>query len=145
MGLPTESHSPTYNAEYATLDGYMDDDIDWVLRTSVRLLNNEFPALNLSVLQRAYRDYIGVGVQSGYRSAAEIKRLAEVQRELDNHFASALYERLFDIDAYNGFRKFMALSISQMAYKDKLFLPICHLLFIRMLFGEIENIPDLVS
>ncbi|MDI4669394.1 TnsD family transposase [Pseudoalteromonas shioyasakiensis] len=145
IGLPHESHCPKCHTTYNNLDGYMDDDIEWILRTSLRFLNNEFPGLNLSILQQAYRDYIGVDEIEKYSSMIDKKRLTKAQRELDNYFAPALYERLFDRTSFNGNRKFVELWISQMTYSEKITVPICHLLMIRMLFGEIENIPNLMS
>ncbi|MAD74155.1 TniQ family protein [Pseudoalteromonas sp. TB51] len=145
IGLPHGSNCPKCDLGYDNLDGYMDDDIDWVLRTSARLLKHDFPNLNLQRLQRAYRDYIGLDTFTNVSSRKDTLIIAEAQRALDNHFAPELYERLLILDGYQGNRKFRELFVSYLAYKDKLTLPICHLLMIRMLFGEIENIPNLMS
>lgn len=142
VGLPHPSHCSGCGASYRCLDGYMDDDIGWLQKVSLRLLNGHAKPLSMQQLQNAYRKYLNLDINNGRLSVKDVRCINNLQKELDNHFSPQLFERLFDLKMNSKNRTFSGLRVYALAYHQKLHLPISHLMMVRMLFGEWENIPE---
>jgi len=142
VGLPQPYNCARCGAAYGQLDGYIDDDISWLQKTSHRLLYGLAKPLSLHQLQNAYRRSLNLEAPSGALRAKDIRCINAAQKNLDNHFSPQLFERLFNLNMDSQNRKFSGLGVYALAFHQKLHLPISHLMMVRMLFGEWENIPE---
>jgi hypothetical protein len=122
---------------------FFDDDMEWLNRTSLKLLSSDKLPFNLMQLQSAYQKFLGVGPINGRRSVKEIKSISKAQLRLENTFSPKLFKAIFKkANVVASHRIVSNLYIPNAAFYPNVFLsPIIHLLIIRMMFGEIENIP----
>jgi len=142
---PLEPQCDKCESPISLVNDFMDDDVSWLQKTSYRLLQGEFESLNLPRLQKAYRDHLGVGSREGILNLRDRAIVQEAQNLVDNYFDPRLYHLIFtNADMAGQQKRSPSLSIYKAAFITKLNLPpIVHLLIIRVLFGEIENIPGL--
>jgi len=122
---------------------FLDDDMEWLNRTSIKLLSLDELPFKLTQLQSAYQHFLGVGPINGQRTVAERKRTKKAQVKLENAFSPKLFSAIFK-NPYDVLSKRVVntLHIPTASFHPNYFLsPIIHLLIIRMMFGDIENIP----
>ena len=144
LGLPSGKHCHFCEEQLTPVNHFMDEDMLWLQQTARKLLSSDSAPFNLEQLQRAYQTAIGIQKTEKSFSQAEAKKMNSFQLELDNFFDPRLYHCIFNnCDTKNGNKRTSSLHLFQIAFHtDKFFAPIVHLLVIRMLFGEIENIPS---
>tara|TARA_R110001583_G_C5624799_1_gene406543 strand:- start:487 stop:1443 length:957 start_codon:yes stop_codon:yes gene_type:complete len=122
---------------------FLDEDMQWLNETSLKLLTSDEIPFNLLKLQTAYQKWLGVGPINGRRTVAEQKSTKKAQVELENAFSPKLFSTIFNNpnDVLSK-RVVNTLHIPKASFQPNYFLsPIVHLLIIRMMFGDIENIP----
>lgn len=141
IGMPHPTHCPSCKSSYESIEGYMDEDIHWLLTTSEQLLSSEAKSFNLAHLQKQYRNYLGLQAEGVRHTVSDQKRIIEVQNALNEYFSMDLYRQLFTSNSSNRRYRFTGMPINLMAFNQKAFLPLSHLLVIRMLFGELKNVP----
>jgi hypothetical protein len=128
-----------------TVEQFKNDDVKWIQQMSYRLLQGDFKHVSLAQLQSAYRKWLGIGPRQGVLNLKERGIVQEAQHHIDNAFDPRLYRLLFT-NADEGVNKKRSpiLSLYQASFtQGKLISPIIHLILIRAMFGEIDNIPQL--
>jgi hypothetical protein len=143
LGLPTGEQCHFCEQQLSPVNQYVDDDMLWLQKSARKLLSSNTAPFKLEQLQKAYQIALGIKKSNKAFSQAEAKKMNSLQLELDNFFDPRLYHCIFNnCDTKNGNKRTSSLHLYQIAFHtDKFFAPIVHLLIIRMLFGELENIP----
>ncbi|MFH6955280.1 hypothetical protein ACHSBP_19445 [Pseudoalteromonas sp. XMcav1-K] len=141
----SDDHCNKCATPISAIYNFRDEDADWVQQTAFKLLNGENSSLTLRKLQKAYRDWLGIGERQGVLKLKERRIVEEGQEFVDNKFDPRLYS-LFFTNAKEGHsvKRSSALSLYQAAFNDSAFLsPIVHLVLIRAMYGELDNIPNI--
>ena len=143
IGCPAGSHCQFCNKELSPMNSYLDDDMDWLHRTLLKLLSAKVIMPEINKLLGAYQHALGINKFERGFTVADRNRLESLQLELDNHFDPRLYHAIFNnCDKSNFIKRTPSLHLYKAAYQHKTFFsPVVHLLIIRMLFGDIDNIP----
>ena len=143
LGFPTGKECRVCEQALFPVDQFMDDDLRWLQNTSRDLLASNVTAFKLEQLQSAYQKALGLKSPNPKLSLSDKNKLKSLQFDLDNFFDPCLYHTIFNnCEQKSGYKKTSSLHLYQVVFhKDKFFAPIVHLLIIRMLFGELENIP----
>ncbi|WP_392341942.1 TniQ family protein [uncultured Shewanella sp.] len=128
-----------------TVQQFINEDVAWIQQMADRLLKGDFNHLTLTRLQAAYRQWLGIGPRQGVLNLKERVIVQEAQDHIDNAFDPRLYRLLFtNTDEGVNKKRSPVLSLYQAAFtQGKLISPIIHLILIRAMFGEIDNIPQL--
>jgi hypothetical protein len=128
-----------------TVEQFKNEDVKWIQQMSYRLFQGDFKHVNLTRLQAAYRQWLGIGPRKGVLNLKERVIVQEAQDHIDNAFDPRLYRLLFtNTDEGVNKKRSPVLSLYQAAFtQGKLISPIIHLILIRAMFGEIDNIPQL--
>jgi hypothetical protein len=127
------------------VEQFRDDDVKWIQHMSYRLLHGDYKHLTLTQLQSAYRQWLGIGPRQGVLNIKERSIVQDAQHHIDNAFDPRFY-RLFitNTDERPDKKRSVALSLYQAAFSEgKLISPIIHLMLIRVMFGELSNIPKI--
>ncbi len=126
-----------------TIESFRDDDVTWIQQMAHRLLMGDFNHMTLTQLQSAYRQWLGIGPRQGVLNMKERSVVQDAQNQIDNALDPRLYRLLFT-NANNGGNqnRSVVLSLYQAAFAEgKLISPIVHLILIRVMFGELDNVP----
>ena len=125
-----------------TVEPYWDEDVEWLQRESLRLLQGKLADLNLAQLQSAYQKWLGLGPRSGVLSLKDRAIVQEAQMKVEEHFDPRVFRLIFtNTDTSEQSKRTPTVSIYKAAFKDVALPPVVHLLLIRMMFGELERIP----
>lgn len=133
------------NEELAETNSFIDDDVIWLHQTMIRLMNGQVSLPSLEQLKRTYQNQLGLCEYGNGFSVKQRGITKAAQKELDNYFDPRLYSALFtNCDKEGSAKRTPSLYLYRVLFKDDMvFSPVVHLLIIRMLFGDIDNIPQM--
>lgn len=145
-----ERHSyPTGNTcrycgcEQEPIGSFVDTDVIWLQESMIRIMKSEVEMPNLELLKQAYQQESGLNKYEGGFTLKNREYNTRLQKKLDNYFDPRLYRALFNnTDKEGRAKRTPSLHFHSVMFKENVvFSPVVHLLIIRMLFGDIDNIP----
>ena len=145
LAPPLNEICDSCSSPIGVVESFINDDVAWIQEMAYRLLKGDFNHVTLTQLQAAYRQWLGIGRRKGVLDLKERAIVQDAQHRIDNAFDPRLY-RLFLTNTDDGLNKkrSVVLSLYQAAFSEnKLIPPIVHLMLIRVMFGEIDNVPKL--
>ncbi|MDC3191812.1 TniQ family protein [Pseudoalteromonas elyakovii] len=131
--------------ELEPIDTFVDADIIWLQKSMLRLMKGEVEMPNLELIKQAYQRELGLYKHEGGFTLKQRDFNRSIQKKLDNYFDPRFYRALFNnCDKENQAKRTPSLHFYSVMFKEKVvFSPVVHLLIIRMLFGDIDNIPKI--
>ncbi len=126
------------------IDSFVNTDILWVQQSMLRLMRGEVEILPLSELKQLYQSQLGITQYCGGFTVSGRNMNQLAQRDFDNYFDPRVFRALFNnCDGNASLKRPPALNLHNVIFKEGVvFSPVVHLLIIRMLFGDIDNIPS---
>lgn len=140
---PTGTICRYCGSEQEEIGSFVDADVIWLQKSMLRLMDGKVKMPSLLQLKQAYQQELGFYKSDGGFTLKERALNREIQKKLDNYFDPRLYSAMFNnCDKEGRAKRTPSLHFYNVIFKENVvFSPVVHLLIVRMLFGDIDNIP----